>query len=153
MPTRPAKAFAGKLERLHQGRSAKLRKVPDAEVYALYFGASWCGPCRAFGRAIKPVYESGEPARLRYEIIFVSKDPPPEDIAYISASAMPWPFVRGDGRFSGGSLAEVGGRVLPDLVVVDVSGRVLCRAVDIHGRSAGVRQTFERMRAARRAAK
>lgn len=145
----PEKAFRGRLERLHNGRPVKLSALHRADVYVLYFGASWCGPCGAFARAIKPIYESGEPAVLGYELIFVSKDTPPKDVAYVRAIGMPWPYLRDD---TVGALASIGGRVLPDLVVVDRFGRVLCRAVDATGRSAGVRQTFDRMRAARRRA-
>lgn len=148
----PAKAFRGRLERLRTGRPIKLDGVPSADVYVLYFGASWCGPCRAFARAIKPIYESGEPAELGYELIFVSQDTPPKDVAYVKAMDMPWPYLRAEARSAAGAVTNVGGHVLPDLVVIDRSGRILCQAVDATGRSAGVRRTFEQMRAARRSA-
>ena len=149
----PADLFRGQIERLRGGRPAKLRAVPDADVYALYFGASWCAPCQAFGRAIKPIYERGEPAELGYEVIFVSMDTPPEDLAYVKAAGMPWPFLDAAGRRSARALTHPGTPVLPDLVVVDRLGRVLCRSVNSSGRALGVRQTFTLMREARLAAK
>jgi thiol-disulfide isomerase/thioredoxin len=149
----PADLFRGQVERLRDGRPVKLRAVPDADVYALYFGASWCAPCQAFGRAIKPVYETGEPTELGYEVIFVSMDTPPEDLAYVKAADMPWPYLNAVGRRSLRGLVSPGSPVLPDLVVIDRAGRVLCRTASSSSRALGIRQTFALMREARRAAK
>jgi|GEM_PF-4432697 len=141
----PAELLRG---RLVEPRSGRPGAVPEARVYLLYYGASWCAPCRAFARTLKPIYESGEPARLGYEVVFVSRDRPGDDLAYAREAAMPWPFVGAPRDRRGRDLTELGGDVLPNLIAVDRRGRVLCRAVDPSGRSSGVRRTFDRLRAA-----
>ena len=64
------------------GDATTLLKDCKAEVVALYFSASWCGPCRAFSPVLAKIYEkmraedvaAGRGANPRFEVVLVSAD-------------------------------------------------------------------------------
>lgn len=139
----PADLLAGALKGA-DGRTATLR---PAKAYVLYYGAQWCGPCRLQVRAMKAAYQSGDARQLGYEIVFVSGDRSPETaLAYVKAEKMPWPYLPPGVRGPAKTVADQAGRSLPDMVVTDARGRVLCRAYTPEGRYLGVSQTFQALR-------
>ncbi len=140
----PAKLLSGALRQLATERP----RLRPARAYALYFGAAWCGPCRLQVRKMKPLYEGGEPAALGYEIVFVSRDRDAKAAAaYAAAEAMPWPYLPPNAVRE---VSSLGARSLPDMVVVDEAGRILCRAYAPDGRYLGAVEMLEALRASLR---
>ncbi len=129
-------------------RDGHASTLPTAKAYVLYFGAAWCGPCRLQVRTMKAAYDRGDPGRLGYEVVFVSKDETAEAAAgYAAAEAMPWSYLPPHTGGPAREVARFGARSgVPDMVVVDARGRVLCRAYAPGGRYLGVSDVFRALR-------
>lgn len=144
----PLELLAGRVWRTDEAGRLRPTRIGSAQRYALYYGASWCGPCRLFARKLRPVYESGDPSRLGYEVIFVSRDRSDGDArAYVALERMPWPAVALAEQSQPRELAAAGARHAPDLVVIDAQGRIYCSAHERSGRYRGAFETFTAMRA------
>lgn len=90
---------------------------------ALYFSASWCGPCHKFTPVLADVYTELK-SKGDFEIIFISADEDDESFnKYFSK--MPWlaiPYSDSEKRESLDELFKVSG--IPHLVMLDESGKV-----------------------------
>jgi thiol-disulfide isomerase/thioredoxin len=63
--------------------------LQDKKIIALYFSASWCGPCRQFTPILVDFYKRMNEKKKKFEVIFISKDQSAEQFgAYYSK--MPW---------------------------------------------------------------
>ena len=94
------------------------------QVFALYFSAHWCGPCRKFTPKLVDFYNRIAPQHPEFEIVFVSAD---KSLFAMEKylSEMPWPAVE-FGKLSGKTgLKQLGGDSIPSLLVLDAGGRVL----------------------------
>ena len=133
----PASAVAGPasaMQRLFEGKllryaSGKPQNVAAAELagvkyYALYYSASWCGPCRAFTPGLVQAYRELKQAHPEFEVIFISGDHSAGDmLAYMREDKMPWLAVKYDRREQ--QMVDYSGPGIPCLVLVDAKGRVL----------------------------
>jgi nucleoredoxin len=94
---------------------------------AVYFSASWCGPCREFTPKLVNWYKQQKAERDTFEVIFVSRDHSKDAmVEYMKQDAMPWPalsFAKADQRSS--PLEKYAGRGIPCLVVIDPEGKVI----------------------------
>lgn len=107
--------------------------MPGASVqyYAIYYSAQWCPPCHAFTPHLVKWYNGFKPTHPNFELIFVSEDRNEAAmLSYMKEMAMPWLAVRfgdlkHDGGFKGSGIEKFAGDGIPDLVLVDVSGKVL----------------------------
>jgi len=100
----------------------QLRKV---RFYALYYSASWCGPCRAFTPNLVGFYNEFKPSHPSFELIFVNEDRSESDMeAYMRDDSMPWPAVRYS-DIDGAGVMKYCGPYIPCLVLVDSQGNVL----------------------------
>lgn len=123
----PPSSLAGQLRMLRGGRPSRV-ELPKRKVYFLYYGASWCAPCRALGRMIRQRHQSGEARRLGYEVVFISRDRPGKDLEYVRDAAMPWPYLPAAATGAAVQVVAAGRHALPDMIAVDGEGRILCRA-------------------------
>merc|ERR1712196_220949 len=95
------------------------------KVFALYFSAHWCPPCRGFTPQLAEAYKASSKAGSSVQVVFVSSD---RDEAGFDEyyGEMPWlalPFAERDLK---GKLAEkFGVRGIPMLVVLDGEGNLV----------------------------
>jgi len=118
--------FTGKLVRFADGKPQNVgpEALAGVKYYALYFSASWCGPCRAFTPDLVRAYRELKPAHPEFELIFISGDNSAGDmLAYMREDKMPWLAVKYDRREQ--KMVDYSGPGIPCLVLVDAKGRVL----------------------------
>lgn len=94
------------------------------KVFALYFSAHWCAPCRKFTPKLVDFYNRAAPQHPEFELLFISNDRSPFGME-TSMSQMPWPAIEFGKLPSKQGLKKYAGDSIPCLVVVDASGRVL----------------------------
>ena len=91
---------------------------------ALYFSASWCGPCKRFTPALVEAYNELSP-KGDFEIVFISADEDNESFEEYFTK-MPWlaiPFSDSEARDRVDELFKVRG--IPHLVILGEDGKVL----------------------------
>jgi len=101
--------------------------VASIQYYAIYYSAQWCPPCHAFTPRLVKWYNAFKPAHPNFELIFVSDDHTEAAMLdYMKEMAMPWPaFPFDDLKHDGTGIEKFAGSGIPDLVLVDASGKVL----------------------------
>ena len=123
-----AGAVKGNLVRLQNGNliSCYDEELAQKQIYGLYFSAHWCGPCRKFTPQLVAYYNQIARDHPEFELIFVSADKSADGMAtYMRESGMPWPAIEYGKLANVGALQKYAGRGIPDLVIVDASGKVL----------------------------
>jgi nucleoredoxin len=123
-----AGAAKGNLVRLKNGNlvSCYDEELTPKQIYGLYFSAHWCGPCRKFTPQLVAYYNQIAHDHSEFEIIFVSADKSADGMAtYMRESGMPWPAIEYGKLANVAALQKYAGRGIPDLVIVDASGKVL----------------------------
>jgi nucleoredoxin len=100
--------------------------LAQKKIYGLYFSAHWCGPCRKFTPKLVEYYNRIAGEHPEFEIIFVSSDRSSEDMAaYMREAGMPWTAIEFTKLANVPSLKKYAGDGIPDLVIVDATGKVL----------------------------
>lgn len=118
----------GKLVTLRDGQ---VRPFDDTALagkkyFALYFSALWCGPCRKFTPQFVEFYKQFAPAHPEFEVVFISNDHSPFDMEnYMRQDGMSWPALAFDRKAHEPELLHYAGSGIPDLVIVDGSGKVI----------------------------
>ena len=124
-----AASLRGRLQIMRDGKPVKFDPGtrPEPEIYLVYFGAFWCGPCRAFSPdLVKGYRQLKELASDRFELVFVSEDKnADEQESYIRKAGMPWPFVRYDDLGDVEPIEHWAGPGIPSLVVLTRDGDIL----------------------------
>jgi len=118
----------GNLVRLQNGNlvSCYDEELASKQIYGLYFSAHWCGPCRKFTPQLVAYYNQIARDHPEFEIIFVSADKSADGMAaYMRESGMPWPAIEYNKLANVPTLQKYAGKGIPDLVIVDASGKVL----------------------------
>ena len=118
----------GNLVRLQNGNlvSCYDEELASKQIYGLYFSAHWCGPCRKFTPQLVAYYNQIARDHPEFEIIFVSADKSADGMAtYMRESGMPWPAIEYSKLANVPALQKYAGKGIPDLVIVDASGKVL----------------------------
>ncbi len=127
-PSEMERRFARKLVRL-SGSSLKpvqANELEGVKFYALYFSASWCGPCRSFTPGFVTAYRELKQSYPEFEVVFVSNDRSPADmLAYMRGDKMTWAAVRFDAIGGSEDITRYAGDGIPCLVLIDANGQVL----------------------------
>ena len=105
--------------------------LASAKYFAVYYSASWCGPCKQFTPKLVEFYNRIKPAHSEFELVLVSSDYSEAEMeAYMKADAMPWPaleFRKASGKHVLGSYR---GKGIPCLVFLDANGKVLSHSYE-----------------------
>jgi nucleoredoxin len=105
-------------------RPAPAGSIDGARFIALYYSASWCGPCRQFTPELVKAYRELKAKYPDFEVVFVSSDNSAGEMAdYMKKDAMPWLAV--DYAKRNGKIMSYSGPGIPCLVLVDEKGKVL----------------------------
>lgn len=104
-------------------RGRPYRLAPDMRLLALYMGAGWCGPCRAFAPKLVAAYPT---LRARgVEVAYVGDDASAAAQAdYVARTRMPWPAIPWSSP-ARRRLRGLGGEALPGLLVLDRAGTTM----------------------------
>jgi nucleoredoxin len=116
------------LVRVKNGNLVALEEndLAQKKIYGLYFSAHWCGPCRKFTPKLVEYYNKIVGDHPEFEIIFVSSDKSADAMAnYMHEAGMPWPAVEFSKLANVPTLKKYAGDGIPDLVIVDTTGKVL----------------------------
>jgi nucleoredoxin len=127
-PDAIADVAKGNLVRLQNGNlvSCYEEELASKQIFGLYFSAHWCGPCRKFTPQLVAYYNQISRDHPEFEIIFVSADKSADAMAtYMRESGMPWPAIEYNKLANVPALQKYAGKGIPDLVIVDASGKVL----------------------------
>lgn len=112
-------------------------------IVALYFGASWCGPCHAFTPELVRIRAALKAAGADTEVVYISLDESEQDMRrYMRAQAMPWPAIEFRKLRSLSALRALGGLGPPNLVLIDKRGEVLANGWQGH-RYVGLKPVLE----------
>jgi nucleoredoxin len=119
--------------------------LKDAKYIAIYYSASWCGPCRAFTPDLVKWYKRNKSKNPHFELIFVSSDRSAKDMAaYMKDDDMEWPALAYDKKKDGSASAvtKYSGSGIPCLVLIDETGKVLSDSY-VDGKYVGPRKVLE----------
>lgn len=109
-----------------EGKPVASQAIDEARVYVLYFGASWCGPCRKFSPGLVRFASDAAKTHPRLVTVLLSNDEDDADMrSYMKEEKMPWPAMplaalRQTPLFLSQSVGYI-----PNLVVLDRHGKVL----------------------------
>jgi nucleoredoxin len=118
----------GKLVRCRNGLLTSYydEELNGKRIYGLYFSAHWCPPCRKFTPQLIEYYNKIVRDHPEFEIIFLSADKTVDAMAgYMRDTGMPWPAIDYAKLKSVPELVKYAGKGIPDLVIIDSSGKVL----------------------------
>jgi len=116
---------------LVQWRNGAVSRFEDSglaskKYYLLYFSAHWCGPCRKFTPGLVNYYNDTIAKHPEFELVFVSNDKSLFGMeTYMREMNMPWPAVDYEKRGQKAGILKYAGKGIPDLVLVDSTGKVL----------------------------
>lgn len=98
-------------------------KLSGVKVFAFYYSAHWCPPCRKFTPELVQFYNRVKKDHPEFELVFVSSDRSRDGmIGYMRETKMQWPAVDFG---KGAAIRKYAGPGIPCLVVVDENGKVL----------------------------
>jgi thiol-disulfide isomerase/thioredoxin len=118
----------GDLVQWHNGAVARYddSALENKKLFLIYFSAHWCQPCRLFTPGLVNYYNEMVAKYPDFELIFVSRDKSPFGMeTYMKETNMPWPAIDFQKVGAKEGIAKYAGEGIPDLVLVDGSGRVL----------------------------
>ena len=101
-------------------------QLAEKKIFAIYFSAYWCGPCRKFTPQLAEYYNRVAKQHPEFELIFFSSDRSQFGMdTYMKENKMPWPAVAYTKRDTKEALKKYAGKGIPCLVLVDAQGNVL----------------------------
>ena len=100
------------------------KSLEKVRVFAFYYSAMWCGPCRKFTPQLVAAYTQLKAQHPEFELIFVSRDRDQFNMSeYMRTQKMPWPAIRFEDAKD--ALKQFSGESIPWLVCVSDTGLAL----------------------------
>ncbi len=97
----------------------------NGKMVAVYFSASWCGPCRGFTPQLVKFYKKVKKNNA-FEIVFVSRDKTATDMKkYMKADSMPWLAIPFNDPAAKRLISELKVNGIPTLAVFDKTGKLI----------------------------
>ncbi len=101
-------------------------KLDDTRIFALYFGASWCGPCRQFSPTFVKFVNDNAAQNPKLTVVMISNDKDEAAmLKYMTDEKMPWPAVSFAALNKAPVFVGYQGNGIPQLVLLDRHGKVL----------------------------
>lgn len=144
-----ASQLAGRLVAVKNGKLAALPKdhLAETKVFAVYFSALWCSPCRAFTPELVNTYKQIKAAHPEFELIFVSSDRKEQEMQrYMVDYGMPWVALTFREVKTNSTLLSYRQNGIPNLVFIDGSGKVLSKTFDDNGKYLGPQKVLRDIR-------
>ena len=100
-------------------------------VFVLYFGASWCPPCRKFSPTLVKFIKENTAANPRMAVAMLNNDKEPAKmLGYMQSEKMPFPAIPLAALQASYMLSSYAGKGIPQLVVTDRNGKVLANTYE-----------------------
>jgi len=120
-------------------------RLRAADYVLFYYGANWCGPCHKAAPGVVDAYRRLKSMYPNFEVIFVSRDHSPEEMAiYMAKTGMPWPAVEPQTAELMPDVLAAGGSAIPAAVLVDRTGLILSSSSQ-GGKYVGVQPVLEEL--------
>jgi Thiol-disulfide isomerase and thioredoxins len=148
-PSPLADALYGKLVGVRDGMvdTLALDHLTGTDAIAVYYSASWCGPCRRFTPQLVAAYHEIKARHPEFEIVFVSADRDERSMKrYMLDANMPWAALRYSDTRRDHPLSVYRESGIPNLVFIDRQGRVLSKSFDAHGNYLGPQKVLADIR-------
>lgn len=108
-----------------KGKRISTAKALHGKTVAVYFSASWCGPCKGFTPKLVKFYKKNA-KKHNIEVVFVSSDKNSQAMMdYMQEDSMPWAAVpfNSSKRLQIKKEHRVNG--IPTLIVFDANGKLI----------------------------
>ena len=110
----------------NEARSVPHQWERPPSLIALYFGASWCGPCHAFTPELIQIRDALRGGGADTEVVYVSSDESELEMRrYMREAGMPWPAIDHRKLQSLPAIRSLGGMAPPNLVLVSGDGEMI----------------------------
>jgi thiol-disulfide isomerase/thioredoxin len=123
-PSRIANVLRDKLVDA-KGQPVTADSIDQVKVFAIYFGASWCGPCRQFSPSFVQYINSVKDKNPGLMTVMMSNDEKDADaFGYMTEEKMPWTMVSLENLRKTPLLYAYGRGYIPQLIIVDRNGKI-----------------------------
>ena len=129
-PSRIADALKNVLVRA-DGTPYTSRSLEDTQIFVLYYGASWCPPCRQFTPGFVKYIKRVLPSNPRLSVAMMSNDKDEAQMrSYMTEEHMPWPAAPFAAMQNSPLLLSYEKNGIPQVVILDRQGKVLAENYD-----------------------
>ena len=97
----------------------------SGKITAVYFSASWCGPCRRFTPMLAEAYSQAKAKGLPFEVVFCSADHSEEEFDSYYGGHHPWLAIEYEAHEREGMMGKFSVSGIPQLSILDAQGRFI----------------------------